>query len=475
MAGKRLHGSLQGWRALTACAALWTLLSASPAHSAERAEAWQGPEGLLIVAGGDRLRGRLAASDKPAEIAWRSPAFVGPLRFPLTGIQGLKFDAPTTASHGGYRIELLGGDELHGDLVSIDKSAVVVQTKQGTLRVKRTAVASVSHLYRALRPRAKPLAVEKLVIEKAHVVLANRKVVYAELIGYNPRATAFSFQARNEAVTYSANEIAEIVLSDAGANHGPVGLEDADGTRLSGKLLRIDDGHVDLQSSVLVDVATLPLAGLRSIRATAAEAPPARRRGEAVLTVGEGRLHGRLVAAQPDSVQTCLAWQPSGSSTATAIRAGVAASVDFGPAILRAVTANEAGEDDRIFLRCGDVLTCKISSIDADEIALHVVGSAVKRVPNARIKAVELGPHSRRAIAEEKLARLLTVPRLQRDGPPTHVLSSPGDDYLRGRLIAVTEDRVVFDVGAARREFPRDRIASIIWLEARDRPEVQGT
>jgi thiol-disulfide isomerase/thioredoxin len=464
MAGERLHGSLRWLLALAACTSL--SFDQTAALGAEPAAAGREAEGLLLLSNGDRLRGTLVTSEKPAEITWQSPAFVEPFHFPLAAIQVIKFDAPASAMQGEYRVELQGGDELHGTLTSIDKNAIVVTAKWGTFRAKRASVASLSHLHQALRRRGKSLAVEKLVTEKTHVVLATNRVVYAELTGYNARSTEFSFQAKDAALTYRANDISQIVLADAGPTKEPVRLEYADGTRLSGELVKIGERNVVIKSSALLDAATLPLSGLRSVRAATAGTPQPRRHGDALLMVNQDRLRGRLVAVEPKAGQTSFGWQPSGSSNAAAIRTEVAASIDFGQAALAAVTDEETPDGDRIFLRSGDVLKCRISAINPDETVLNMPGSALKQMPNSRIKAVELGPHLRGAISDDKLARLLTVPRLQKGDPPTHVLSSLDNDYLRGRLIGVSEGRVLFETGTARREFPRDRIASIIWLDA---------
>ncbi|MGH7192702.1 MAG: TlpA family protein disulfide reductase, partial [Candidatus Saccharimonadales bacterium] len=170
-----------------------------------------------------------------------------------------------------------------------------------------------------------------------------------------------------------------------------------------------------------------------------------------------------------ESGRSPLTWQFSGVSTAAAIRADAAFSVVFGAPNLTAIT-DDRPADDRLVLQSGDVVNCTITAIDGEETVLRTAASQVKRVSNARIKAVELGPHSRGTLAGDKLARLLTVPRLQKDDPPTHVLESVGGDYLRGQLLGLNEGRVSFQVANARREFARDRIACIIWLNAERTP-----
>lgn len=68
-------------------------------------------------------------------------------------------------------------------------------------------------------------------------------------------------------------------------------------------------------------------------------------------------------------------------------------------------------------------------------------------------------------IAEETRERMLTIPRFQRDDPPTHVLLAPNGDLLRGRLLEVTQTHVVFESRLETFRFPRERIAGIISLQ----------
>lgn len=82
-----------------------------------------------------------------------------------------------------------------------------------------------------------------------------------------------------------------------------------------------------------------------------------------------------------------------------------------------------------------------------DFLVRNVVGASVKQF-----------------IQEEARELALTVPRFRRDDPPTHVLLAPNGDLLRGRLIAVSEQEIVFDSRLETFRFPRERVAALIWL-----------
>ena len=66
-----------------------------------------------------------------------------------------------------------------------------------------------------------------------------------------------------------------------------------------------------------------------------------------------------------------------------------------------------------------------------------------------------------------KQERLLTLPRMQKASPPTHLIRSKNGDYLRGRVVEDGRPRRSRSRSGSRtRTLPRDRISRIIWLHA---------
>jgi peroxiredoxin len=139
---------------------------------------------------------------------------------------------------------------------------------------------------------------------------------------------------------------------------------------------------------------------------------------------------------------------------------------------------------DTIYLSTGDTFRCQVTSIDQEGVTCRT-SSSEKRIPHDRVKAIDLAADgsgrgrptfeefSRPAAGEqvrtgqfgrEKIMRLLTLPRLKRDDPPTQVLCAANGDYLRGRLVGLVDDVVRFAVDDDSRDYPRDRIAAIVWL-----------
>jgi thiol-disulfide isomerase/thioredoxin len=113
----------------------------------------------------------------------------------------------------------------------------------------------------------------------------------------------------------------------------------------------------------------------------------------------------------------------------------------------------------------GDRIPCIVSRID--DQGVYFTSSVVEAgmVPHAEIKALELVSRTvATSLAEEKRMRLLTLPRMQKNNPPTHLISSTSGDYLRARLDSMDGQTLAAETRLEIKRLPRGRIASIIWL-----------
>jgi len=129
-----------------------------------------------------------------------------------------------------------------------------------------------------------------------------------------------------------------------------------------------------------------------------------------------------------------------------------------------------AGFSSLLVLRSGDVVSASIISIDDDGIRLRTPATASGGdeevlVPHRLVRAVELDPRAdSRTIDPDQFERLLTLPRAQRDSPPTHLLRLRSGDYLRCSLESLDEDEVRFTLLGRSKQLPRAAIVRIIWL-----------
>lgn len=126
-----------------------------------------------------------------------------------------------------------------------------------------------------------------------------------------------------------------------------------------------------------------------------------------------------------------------------------------------------------VFLRTGDALPCAVETIDEAGIRIRTplggdaAGGAVA-VPARLVQAVELVPTVRRDIDRTRMERLLTVPRMQRAHPPTHLVRLMDGDYLRGRITALDARRLTLALADAVKDLPRETVARVIWLHPED-------
>ena len=91
-----------------------------------------------------------------------------------------------------------------------------------------------------------------------------------------------------------------------------------------------------------------------------------------------------------------------------------------------------------------------------------------QKVRYLTLSNLETGPPSAASIQKfidnETRELALTIPRFRRGDPSTHVLIAPNGDVLRGRLVAVHSDHVEFESRLEMFQFPRERVAAIVWI-----------
>ena len=77
-------------------------------------------------------------------------------------------------------------------------------------------------------------------------------------------------------------------------------------------------------------------------------------------------------------------------------------------------------------------------------------------------------------IQRDKLEHLMTIPRLQKKDPPTHILCGRNRDFLRGKLTGLDRNKVRFQSQRDDFVFERDLVSSLVWLHANPTDENSG-
>ena len=292
------------------------------------------------------------------------------------------------------------------------------------------------------------------------------------------------------------------------------------GMQVSGEIVSVDRQGWLLRSNQFIDDVQVPLKDVHTLVLANSDtealkvfdaAPGSLRNGHRVATIeiGQRRHLGWITDSQtnPDSqiesVQSdgtsAIWWQPISSHTAAPLKSDVSGRIrysaitatvmstvtgrasvpggqlrrtskaDFGQLFLQRVDRVEGKRSRRdqhtIHLVCGDVISCRIDSIDETGVYVSTTDDEGIQVPHREVKAVEL--ISKAMIPEidaEKRKRLLTLPRLQKSSPPTHLLVSHDGDLLRCSLIRADHESMVIEVQMEEQIIPRDRITHVIWL-----------
>jgi thiol-disulfide isomerase/thioredoxin len=297
-----------------------------------------------------------------------------------------------------------------------------------------------------------------------------------------------------------------------------------EGDRLSGELLEIAGGMLLLSIHGFHEFPRVPVGRLRSLAVLRHSQTP-RPNGEkdAVLELEGVRLMGRVAdeGGQSDATRSCLAWQPRGSITASHLRPGAAGKIVLrepaprppatpaSPVAARnqalalaqaqaqariqaqrqavrvivqqpngglivttqpqeARVAAAAPAKPSLQLRSGDVIPAEVTKIDGDGVWFRSPSAKSTFVAHDKVQAVDLAAESYDAfkVGKSKRERLLTLPRMQKDSPPTHLIRSRDGDYLRGRVVALNDSVLQVEVRLETKDVPRDRIARIIWLHS---------
>jgi thiol-disulfide isomerase/thioredoxin len=343
-------------------------------------------------------------------------------------------------------------------------------------------------------------------------------VVYGRLTAYDPKSKQFTIRDGMTETVVKHDEIANVFLSPSlfvdktstgsvgGTPHCTLRITYRDGSRFSGTATRIEERHITLACPCVKEPLHLPLDEVRSLivlrHGEAPPAPPvAGRSGR--LEMDSVSLKGRLVDSGPPDAGH-LVWQPDLGQNAAPLGPGASGRIVYRdppppkPNILQAQRAQLQGvmvpvpagrvvvgnaisgvaralqsaqppPDGRrsLHLRSGDTIPCEVSGINEKGLLFKTPLSDATFVAHDKIKGVELIPtKDGPALEEAKRERLLTLPRMQKGSPPTHLICSKDADFLRGRVLEMDEKRLKVEVRLETREIPRDRVAQIIWLHA---------
>jgi thiol-disulfide isomerase/thioredoxin len=351
-------------------------------------------------------------------------------------------------------------------------------------------------------------APQQVDVQRERVQKSDGSIIYGDVARYDAAARQFVVQDGTGEQTIPAAEVASVVLG-TDQKPGPASMRVGchDGTRLSGQLAKVEGEKLHLTRAGIEGPVAFPIADVRCLIGAPNQptSAPLKQQSQGRLELEGVRSHGVLVDGKSNEATSCLVWQPRQSTVSSPLAHSVSGRIVYrevpppvklsaqqlqqlqqqqqlhlqrrghgvwgamvnafsGPP-QNAPASRLAGYPHAIYLLAGDRIPCIVSRID--DRGVYFSSSVVQSdmIPHDQIKALELIPRTASlTLAEEKRTRLLTLPRMQRNNPPTHLVASTSGDYLRARLQSMDGQTLVAETRLESKRLPRGRVATIIWL-----------
>ncbi len=360
----------------------------------------------------------------------------------------------------------------------------------------------------------------------AHLTKPDGSAVAGEVDRFDPASREFVIHGSDGDVHVASDQVESIVLTPPADAPPAAVLRVAmnDSACLSGKLEKVSQHQLRMSCPGIAETVAVPVDRLQSIIMLSHDSFTPQEAGRTGRLELEGvRLKGSLTDSH-DSTNgdaSCLVWHPQSSQTGSPLRKDVFGRIVYrdpppaapknpqattlrgqlqgrqagqvivqgggvlmlqgqqiqGPVVLNAVIgavnndqpppagAITSSAGPALYLRAGDVIPCRVTGITEEGVQFQSPITDAKFVPHSHVKAVELlGNAAARPLDKARRERLLTLPRMQRDNPPTQLVVSTNGDYLRGRLNQMDDKKLTMEVQLDSRELARNRVAKIIWF-----------
>ncbi|MCY2963820.1 MAG: TlpA disulfide reductase family protein [Planctomycetota bacterium] len=327
----------------------------------------------------------------------------------------------------------------------------------------------------------------------------NGDITYDRLIAFDADRREFVVEREGVEARVAEATVQDVVFAQQPEKRRAMRVLWSNGQRFSGEFLRVEEGKLWLSCPGIEEEIPTPLADLwilSGLGSPTATQPP--NHEEPNQPVGRLEIEGTALRGQIAESQfaeaRCLEWHPVSSWTASPLRPGVAGRIlyrEFTPATSTAPPrwnwgepknpggngpthiANASSHTPRTkpLLRTifGDAFPCDTLTVDEAGVTFQSGATDATFLRHDQIHILEIQPSQSPArISNAKWERLLTVPRNMRVDPPTHVVQSIDRDYLRGRLIGVTDQEIDIEIRQSSKRLPRENVTRIIWVRSDD-------
>ena len=273
-----------------------------------------------------------------------------------------------------------------------------------------------------------------------------------------------------------------------------VELTYADGTVLRGRVEQLKTDRVILQTTFADEPVTCMLAGTSQLQLGQTAETRDSSKDDDHLFHASGRLRGNVLFDGKDA--SPILWQSVGTKTPVRLAPTGEYGIKRGS---KRVSQESLFDTERfpnmLHLKNGEVIPCQALSYDEAMLSFQSPFITEGKIASLFVKGIEFKPSERPGPNEEsstelewlrkvrnteqksslgidlgKLERALTVPRFNRDRPPSHLLVAHTGDFKRGKLLGFNRQMIQFDSKLRKLTIPINRVA---WIINVSRPEEQ--
>lgn len=341
--------------------------------------------------------------------------------------------------------------------------------------------------------------------------LVDGTAIHGKLQEYDHKSKEFLVEKDQQTTRMSATQIDEAILNDqeasADAERSSV-VSLVNGTRLLGRTAGVSEGALRFRIPDAEATLRLPLKHIVNLTQDGSfdDDDPTHSPTIGVLELKGQRVVGKLEGIVAPHGSPQLVWHPIGSRSSSPLSPAASGKIVFRapqqpvspqlqirqmqlrqrqlqerqwrrPGGVEGLLGRVAETIERIapkppsdtphviHLRDGDIIPCLVESIDEEGVHFTSRLPKVKFVPHAEVQAVVLAKDVPQNVPpKRKRQRLLTLPRMQRDSPPTHLIQSRQGDFLRTRVLGMDKGEVKTEIHLATKSIPRAQVAFITWL-----------
>ena len=365
------------------------------------------------------------------------------------------------------------------------KSGIFIRNRGQNLTIRRLSV------YRQPTEGAR----QPIDPSKPRVYMTDGQVVYGHL--FVSEGTAYVLEAQGTRRNIDLAEVDRIIqprveLITMGES---AELTYADGSVLRGRVEQLNTDRVILQTSFADEPVTCMLAGASQLwlGKTAKASNPSKDDDRLFYT--SGSLRGSVSFDGKDT--SPILWQSVGAKAPVRLAyTGESGIEQSSERVSQGLSFDKERFPNMLHLKTGEAIPCQVLSYDEKMLSFQAAFITGRKIDSPFVKGIEFKPLKHPDPNEEpssklgqwlneirgaeqkpslgidlvKLEHALTVPRFNRDNPPSHLLVANTGDFKRGKLLTINGQTIQFDSKLRKLTISINRVARVVDVS---KPEEQ--